>query len=317
MAESLNYRPNRLAQTLRTGKSGQIGILAEQGFGDLSQAQLYFAQLEIKSHGFTPTIYLISGSTEESLSNAVEFMLDAHVDGLVIFGDWAREEIPRIKEKKVPFVTVGSPLLTGSPRFYADKMHGVQTLVTHLLDQGCRKLTLLAPGEAPDPRKDWHQWCMIEGARNAIARFPDSGDKPTLAIHSLVHSFEGFMVPEFPHIHGLYATGYAGMKAIIEADQIPDALICTSDNWAHGAMLACSEAGLQIPKDLAISGFENDAISSAGFIPLTSVRQPLDQMLRLAVDYLEGVIQGTRTSEVPAIMLPCELIVRKSTIRKG
>src|SRR5690554_137656 len=111
LAARLNYRPNRNAQTLRTGKSGMIGFLAAQGFNHLLSHHLWHARNLADNLGYHLNIYLMrAGKPQPAIGDqAVDFMLDSKVEGLVIFGNWSvhyRDQFQRFIDEGVPVVMV-------------------------------------------------------------------------------------------------------------------------------------------------------------------------------------------------------------------
>lgn len=87
----------------------------------------------------------------------------------------------------------------------------------------------------------------------------------------------------------------------------------TGDHWAFGALRACAEAGLTVPRDVAVAGFENYPSSATGILTLTSVGQPLEEMHRLAMADLQTMLQTGKTMPKKDVLMPCELFVREST----
>lgn len=315
LAEKLNYRPNRQAQILRKGKSGMLGILAMQGYGYRLQEELFFARKYAEENSFAPSIYLLSDTTEDSRERAIDFFLDTKVDALLIFGDILGDRLRRIQEANLPAVAVGSPNVSLIPRFSAGKKDGFSRLARHLIEEGAEKLTLLTSAPHPNRRKNWHAWCALEGIKSAVEDAASIRRKIHFQIRPM-QLRDDVLSDQGLRIHPFHAAGYLGMKDIIRAGELPDGLMCLSDNSVHGALLACAEHGVRVPDHLLISGFEDDISSSAGPLPITSVRQPLEAMLRLAFDDLGKILSGQRKLEGRSTELPCELIVRQSSSRR-
>jgi len=104
-------------------------------------------------------------------------------------------------------------------------------------------------------------------------------------------------------------SGYNAMKRLLKYK--PDAVFAASDTMAYGAMRALREANLEIPKDVAVVGFDDIPGSSRTAPPLTTVRQPITQMGSKAVDLLINLIEtGTKSTE--GVIMDTELVVRES-----
>jgi DNA-binding LacI/PurR family transcriptional regulator len=93
----------------------------------------------------------------------------------------------------------------------------------------------------------------------------------------------------------------------------PEVLVCQNDDWAHGALAACAAAGLRVPEEIAVTGFDGSPLSAGGLAPLTTVVQPCREMAIRAVELLLGRIRGKARGGVPReIKLPCQVLVRQS-----
>lgn len=315
LVKKLNYRPNRMAQILRKGRSGMVGILAVQQFGYLVQQELFFARENAEKSGFIPTIYLLPDREAESAERAVDFMLDSKVDAILVIGDFLKpEQSERIAQSGVPVVSIGNPHVPGIPRYYADKRAGFRRIAEHLIEQGASRITLLISQPQPVPKRAWHSRCATEGATEAVEEAQKKNLRVELEIVSTTNYSTGVAL-DGTQVNAYYATGYHGMRSIIASGRVPDALMCQSDNGVHGALLACAEHGVQVPRDMLISGFEDDAASSAGLLPITSAGQPVGEMIRLAFEDLLAISRGERQVISRSVKLPCNLAIRRSTLR--
>ena len=109
-----------------------------------------------------------------------------------------------------------------------------------------------------------------------------------------------------------YRPGYLGMKALLERGELPEAVLCGNDQWAHGALRACHQAGVRIPRDLALTGFDNDPVGEYGATPLTTMDHPSEEIAHQAVDCLLRMIQEGRKPSAGTISVRGKLIVRDS-----
>jgi len=308
MAQKLNYRPNRLAQILRTGKSGMVGVLAFQAFGHLFQHKLYLARKYAEQYQLLPNIYIIPDATAESRDRAVDIMLDSKVDAVIAFNDLGKPQIRRINKAGVPIAVVGMADTPRIPRYYADLKRGFSLLARHLVERGNSRITLLLDTSHP-----WTVAQMESGVREVVDEAMRA--RKNVSSKTLIRkiTFDGYMVAEAPHIHGIHAGGYLGMKELIVRQEIPDALICNGDDLALGALLACAEAGVKVPHDMRIAGFGDSPSSSVGLLPLTTMRQPLDELCRMAFADLNDMMTTGKPLGNREVVLSYELIVRAST----
>jgi len=313
LAQRLNYRPNRMAQTLRTGKSGMVGILVCQAFGHIFQLKLYYARQYAEKCGFIPNIYVVPDDSVASRSRAVDVMIDSKVDAVIIFNDFGDKQVERLIAASVPVVMMG---ITSAPRmasYFGDIKGGFSALATHLIGEGARSLSLLGINETPDPQLPWHVQSARDGIEDAIQKARLSGLHLTFHTHIQELSFEGFMLRDVPHIHGLHAGGYLAMREFLRKQPAPDAVICIGDAVAQGALLVCSEMGIRVPQQMLIAGCGDEPSSSAGLLPLTTIRPPLDELCRLAFEHLMKMLDGQASQEFLSVCLPYKLIPRASS----
>ena len=102
------------------------------------------------------------------------------------------------------------------------------------------------------------------------------------------------------------------MSRLLKLEERPTAVFCTNDTVAAGAMKAVIRAGLRIPEDMAVVGFDDSSVSRVVEPELTTVRIDMDQMGRLAAEKLFDLIEDNPSAET-RIEIPTELIVRRSS----
>jgi LacI family transcriptional regulator len=110
-----------------------------------------------------------------------------------------------------------------------------------------------------------------------------------------------------------YAPGQAAIRSLIESGERPEALLCSNDDMAIGAIAACVAAGLRVPEDIAITGFDNTTAGRYACPPLTTVAQPTEAVAKKAVELLLKQTRGeTISASEELVKLPCQLVVRQS-----
>ncbi|MGA9121028.1 MAG: substrate-binding domain-containing protein, partial [Bacteroidota bacterium] len=108
--------------------------------------------------------------------------------------------------------------------------------------------------------------------------------------------------------------GYASMSALLNEALVPDAIFAVNDPVVIGAFQKIKEAGLNIPRDVALVGFSNNRITSLVDPPITTVNQPSFEMGKVAAEVLIDAISNDRSDDQPkTIVLDTELIIRDST----
>ncbi|MBI4024306.1 MAG: LacI family DNA-binding transcriptional regulator [Verrucomicrobia bacterium] len=310
-ASRLGYRPHRYARILRKGRSGFIGMIQCAGYMQLIWKRAQCAAHEVHRHGYqllTSDAFWFADRDK----TACEVMLDAGVEGVVLVSPTYPFDL--IRRAGVPVVCFSGTPLPGVPQVRADTRQGMYDLTRHLLGLGYRRLALLT------------QWPM--GKRSAphcyyvterIAGFRQAAVEAGLSEPDAAVVFEEYYEE---HV-GPYQTGKISMsKLLAESDHRhggtgrPEAVLCSNDEWAAGALAACAEAGVRVPEDIAVTGFDNTLASGYGAVPLTTVEQPVEEMARCAVEILMKRIRGDPTvagSESEMIVkMPGKVIVRHS-----
>jgi len=108
-------------------------------------------------------------------------------------------------------------------------------------------------------------------------------------------------------------SGYAGAKRLLSLGEPPTAIVCANDLSAFGCLKALREAGLRVPQDVSVVGFDDVPGAERSEPPLTTVKQPLRDMGRSAFELLLRYLDGKATPEPVVLTMPTELIVRAST----
>ncbi len=315
MAKKMGYRRDISAQSLRTGKTGLIGVISSRHAVPFSLVRLNSVCQQLAMNGRTAFHYLTE-NTEKSIEQACEAMLDAKVDGVlfvVTSSKFSQPAVNRLLRHGIAVSSLGMPFLEHVPKFIADKKSGARHLTAHLIEQGYRSITLLARDidlTNKADRSNWHVRSLVDGFHLAAKSVGKGKSGMVFAYHRLSAELESGQVED---IHPLYVPGYMGMKHIIEQGNIPEALICQVDLWAQGAIRACAEVGMKIPDDLAIAGFEDDPFSTVGVVPLTSVAQPHEALSKMAVDSLLRMVNRQEPQKDSSITVPCQLKLRLST----
>jgi LacI family transcriptional regulator len=205
-----------------------------------------------------------------------------------------REDLEALREARFPFVVVDPR--TPPPRdvaaVSAAHASGSRAVTNHLLELGHRRIGVLA-----GPQNWLAGKARLGGHTAALA------DVGVLADPELVRSAE--------------PTARFGRQAaaeLLDSPRPPTAIVGFNDKVAVGVLAAAAERGLRIPGDLSVTGFDDSDVAQATTPGLTTVRQPLEEMGRMAVSLMVRLLQGHRV-EALHVELATELVVRGSTGR--
>lgn len=289
-AKEMGYLPNILAQGLVTRKTNTIGVV----MADISEP--FFSQL-IKGMNLVAdeTGYtLIYYNSYESLveRSALEHMIKSQrVDGLIIVGSRIKEdEYLSGRTWEVPLVLVERRLTApGLNCVWVDSITGAYKATRYLIDQGHRRIAHI---------------CGTLGFQVALDRL--EGYKRALADTGLPYAEELVASGHF-----VWQDGYTATKEVLKQTPRCTAVFAGNDTMAYGALQAIAESGLEVPRDIAVVGFDDLEFSLLTNPPLTTVRQPRMEMGKKAVSILVSILAG-KAEEGVKISLTPELIIRRS-----
>jgi len=291
VAERLGYRPNRLARGLRSNKTGTIGVIvtdiANPYFGALVKG------VERTAREFDLNIIL--QDTNENYAcekEAIQVMLAERVDGLLITPVQTKTEtIEKLKESGLPFVLLGRYFDNLETNYVVtDDIQGGYLATEHLIEHGHIRIAMINGPVYISSAKE-----RFEGYKKAFAHYGIELDDSLVSTGAIT-----------------MADGYRAVKALIRRRRRPTAVFCYSDFVAFGVMGAIREAGLHIPDDIAVVGYDDVEISSFWEIPLTSVRIPREELGREAVKILVNKINSEEKTYLKK-KIPVTLMERASS----
>ena len=286
-AQELNYRPNFFARTLRMKRTFTIGVIAEE-IGDAYGSQVISGieeYLRKKNFFFLTVIHRHDPSLLQSYS---QLLASRGVEGFITVDTSITEE------PTLPTVAVaGHQTVKGVTNIVLDHKRAVRLALEHLQNLGHEEIAFIR-GQAlsSDSAVRWTSICEVAAELGIRIR-------PELTVQ--IESMES--TPE---------VGYPYGKQLLERKKPFTALFAYNDLSAIGAIWAFREAGLRVPEDVSVVGF--DDIPGAAFANpgLTTVRQPLVRMGRIAAQTLVDRIEK-RGTYAPEIAIEPEFIVRQST----
>lgn len=286
-ARELNYRPNFLARSLRVQRTYTIGVIAEE-IGDAYGSMIISGiEQHLRQTNFF-FLTVIHRHDRKLLQTYSQLLMARGVEGFITV-DTSITDPPL-----VPTVAVaGHERVDGVTNIVLDHRRAAQLALTHLRDLGHKEIAFLR-GQ-PFSSDAAIRWQMIE----QTARELGIGIRPEL----VVEIDKDDPTPEL---------GYPFGKQLLARGLPFTALFAYNDISAIGAMRAIREAGLRVPEDISVVGFDDIPAASFSIPPLTTVRQPLQKMGRIAAQTLVNRIEG-REEYIPEIAIEPEFAVREST----
>lgn len=286
---ALDYRPNLLAKRLSTGRAEAIGLVTPE-IDNPFFAQLAAAvEAEADRHGYAVYLTSTHGDPARELG-AVRRMRDGHVDGMVLItgrpddGTLAGHLAP---EDKVVLLDEDLPGV-GLCRVFAQNEHGAWLATRHLIESGHKKIAFI--GGPP-------------GLLSVSER--SAGFLRAMAEAGLSVAAEDLYLRDYSREFGHEAT-----RAILAGTPRPTAIFASSDYLAVGVLGAFRQAGLSVPQDMSLVGFDDMPFADLVNPALTTIRQPVSEMGRVAVRHLLALTNGE--SPPPLTRLPVDLVLRNS-----
>jgi DNA-binding LacI/PurR family transcriptional regulator len=291
MAE-LHYRPNLSARSLKHGRAGFLALAVP------AMDSPYFAELaaritdEAAALGFI-VLLDVTGGDADAERVVLEGMRSHVIDG-VIFSPLALSaaEIGG-RADSLPMVLLGErPVPSGLDHIAVDSVAAARAATEHLVAQGRRRIAAIGRETVRGTASE-----RLRGYRQALkaAGLP----------------YDRTLVMEVPHFER--ADGYAAMERLLGLDEPPDAVFCFNDLMAIGALRACVDAGVRIPDDVAIVGFDDIAESRYSNPTLTTISPDLTGLARQALDLLVQRIAGD-TSPAREVKVDWHLEARETTL---
>jgi DNA-binding LacI/PurR family transcriptional regulator len=293
-AADLGYKPNLLARGLRGSRSSLIGVIARdisdpfhiqvlQGVNEITRAREY--RLFLGHVDYQPDVALSYGSMFER----------SHADGIMVLGDLA-DGAPFTDLASQHRFVVGVSDRVGPASFpgvYSDSVEGTRLALEHLRGLGHSRITCVSdPGTADQLlRADiYERWMAEQGYSDQLALFRIRQPDPEPAYRLGLELFDD------------------------SRGELPTAIYATSDTIAIGLLRAAYQAGVVVPDQLSIVGFDNIAIAAYTIPPLTTVDQAGVEMGRIAASLLLDMIETDRSGDdVEDVVITPTLIVRDST----
>lgn len=297
---ALSYSPNPAARSLLGQSTGGLGVLLPYITGEFFSELLDGLDEAARAHGF---FLLVSSSHRDDAAFARALReISRRVDGLILMStDLHPSQYADLLPKKTPVVFINTPLLDDAQehalaghaldvvRF--DNYGGAFAVTEHLIAQGYQRLAVV---RGPERAYDADE--RVRGIHEALRQHGrDPADVPIYA---------GDFSQE---------AGYQAAQAIAQRNPLPDAIIASNDMCAIGVLLGLREAGLSVPDQVAVAGF--DDVSSAQYAspPLTTVRIRLREVGAWAIERLVQRVQGKQFLAPQRVTMPVDLVLRAST----
>ncbi len=274
LAQEMGYVKNQAAVNLKLSRSYVIGLY----FSTISKMTSPFVL-----HDVLTGVYSIVGSKYNVVVKGIDMhepgtINPSYFDGIIVLSQRTEDQafMEEVLDKKIPMVVICRAVSINAPNVTTDEALAMERAMDYLIENGHRNI------------------CVIEGAPNLDStRLRHCGWQNSARKH-------GLNPDEIPVVGGTYryASGYEGAQKLLV--HRPTAILCFNDEMAFGARQAIGEAGLSVPEDVSLIGFDNWDMSGFGNMRLTTVERSMSEIAKEGTRVLllrleEGVIDNRRT----------------------
>ena len=289
-AEDLGYSPNALASSLTTGRTKLIGLVSNNFHNPLFLEVFDLFTRGLQDRGLRPLLVNLSDETDPQ--NSLRMLKQYSVDGVVLASSTLPVGFARaFRDAGLPIVHAFGRL-SGSPQVHVvgiDNVEAGRIAARTLLDRGYRRIALLGGPELATTTQD-----RLLGFRGEL--------EGQAGVEATYHFADAYS----------FRAGRAAMQALLTHPPA-EAYFCGDDVLCIGAISALRDAGYRVPEDVGVIGLNDMAIAGWEIINLTTIRQPILQIVHSAVELMVSTLKD-KDRHVEARLFPCE-IVERGTLR--
>lgn len=266
--KSLNYAPSALARSLKLNQTRTIGMLITASTNPFYSELVRGVERSCFERGYSLVLCNTEGD-EQRMNRNLETLMQKRVDGLLLLCTETHQPSREIMERypSIPTVMMDWSPFDGegdSDLIQDNSLLGGDLATQHLIDKGFTRIACITGPLDKTPAR-----LRLEGYRAAMKR-------------------AGLAIPQGYEITGdfEFGGGFDAMQALLAHQQRPQAVFTGNDAMAVGAYQALYQAGLRIPQDMAVIGYDDIELARYMTPPLTTIHQPKDELGELAIDVL-------------------------------
>ncbi|QHQ59495.1 substrate-binding domain-containing protein [Anaerocolumna sedimenticola] len=287
--EKLKYVPNMNAKFLKSCKKNTIGLFLPSIQGDFYKMLMQAIHLQCKMRGYLLNIYVSNENTSEEIYGMI---LSSGVEGAIVFNERLSDEyIDRIAEKKMPVVFIDREYSGDHiSSVIINNSEGAALAVEYLIKQGHRRIGYIHGIENYDDEARFKAYVGVL-------------EKYTLPIDDSI-ILRGYFEE---------AVAYSEMRVLLlKGTQLPDAFFCANDEMAWGCIRALTEAGIKVPDQVSIMGFDDNTLAPYYNPPLTTIHSPVTELGNVSATELLRLLQYDQPAEGKIYRLSPSLVTRDS-----
>ncbi len=307
VARRLGYRPNQFARSLRGSRSHTVGVMVFDVTDPFCAPILRGIESTLYKASYL-SIFADAHNEDPRFERYLEMMLERRVEGLIVVANWLVVDINLLSDlerHRIPIVIVARELQPESvSSVIVDNTAGGRMAIEHLYELGHREIAFIrGPRALGDSELRWN------GIRS-FARLAHLKLDPKLVVE---------MPNVFDPNHG-FETAQTLTEELLKRRRRFTALLAYDDITALGAMRALAKAGIKVPEQCSMIGFDDVAPAAFASPPLTTIRQPMETLGATAVDIISEAIKARLDKQefvTSHRKLTPELVVRQSTCQRA
>jgi len=310
--ERVKYVPNAIAAGLKTRRTKSIGLVGPAAIKMSNIGKVNAIHQAAREKGYSVIFGFSDGSSEED-ARCIRDLRARMVDGFIALGrglPYSNPHYQAILDAGIPLVTLYPLPELKTDCVYVDTRSAYRKLTKHLISLGHKDIALLID----------HSTSQFTANRELGFRDAMRAAKIPVRDEWVVRADPvGGRGPDDEHAEKLtwnttdYEYGFEGASTVLAKKKRPSAFVCLSDNCAVGALRAASLAGIRVPQDLAIVGFDDNEGAPYASVPLTTIHQPDEMTGRAAVELLLDRLSGRIQDKSPVVRkIATTLVIRES-----
>ncbi|MDF7629623.1 ribose operon transcriptional repressor RbsR [Erwiniaceae bacterium L1_55_4] len=287
----LNYAPSALARSLKINQTRTIGMLLTASSNPFYSEVVRGVENSCYERGYSLILCNTEGD-EERMNRSLETLMQKRVDGLLMMCTETHLPSAEILNRypSVPMVMMDWAPFEGRGDIIQDNaLLGGELATQHLIDRGYTRIACIAGPQDKTPAR-----LRLEGFHKAMA----SSGLPVLPGYVVDGDFE-------------FQGGFNAMNQLLTLELLPEAVFTSNDAMAVGVYHALFQAGLRVPQDIAVMGYDNIELARYLTPPLSTIHQPKDELGELAIDTLIHRMSDPDASQQTLVLTP-ELVERGS-----
>lgn len=287
--EKLNYVPNMNARFLKSSKKNTIGLFLPSIQGDYYKMLMQAVHLQCRMRGYLLNIYVSNENTSEEIYGMI---ISSGVEGAIILNERLNDKyIERIAQKKLPIVFIDREY-TGDrmSSVVIDNVQGAVLAMEYLIKQGHRRIG------------------YIHGVEN-------SDDTARFDAYTGIMEKYGLPLDDSIILRGYFeeVVAYSEMRVLLlKGVQLPDAFFCANDEMAWGCIRALTEAGVKVPEQISIMGFDDNTLAPYYTPSITTIHSPVTELGNTSAAELIRLLQSPEPAQGTLQKLSPGLVIRDS-----